>query len=414
IALYILIGSSIGFFFIKYAKSFATSIVTNYTKFNDRNSIKHGLEILKNILSDIFTFQTDENLLSFYAWLVLAILIIVIIAIFTKKLKIKFNNKQWLIVFVIDFVAILGIIILSKWVYVNGMGHWYFVPTYISLSLVILILFESVKTNTIQKKVLTILLGLAVFTGSLSTLHYLRYINPKTFKSQIDVKSEFLSLGEIGIIGNFWNSYIVACPNPSIIKATPHDAYVRNQNLVDEVFAQPKLYLIKNMWLNEFPDTINQFGYLLSKKGESFEIGGCKVNQYVRIQRNELIPLSDFSFYSSAIQNDSCILINKDSLLFNSKHHVWGPFIPVGIGKYTVKLQVEIEKAFMEESFALMDVVSNGGKTILASKELNFTNNKNIYELDFNCEKRYRNVEFRILSYGTLDFKILQVELIEK
>jgi hypothetical protein len=52
------------------------------------------------------------------------------------------------------------------------------------------------------------------------------------------VIDEFRSLGKIGIISNYGNSYITFCANPGSIIATPHDKtwVVRNKSFVDEVF----------------------------------------------------------------------------------------------------------------------------------------------------------------------------------
>ena len=112
-------------------------------------------------------------------------------------------------------------------------------------------------------RITLILTTIAIAVGSLSTLHYIKFVKPKSLRSQFSVKSELMTLGEIGLIGNFWNSYISSCPDPSRIKAITNAPNVRSQIMIDEVFSQPKIYLIKDMWLDVFPDTIQQFGYIL-------------------------------------------------------------------------------------------------------------------------------------------------------
>ncbi|MCC7332613.1 MAG: hypothetical protein IT232_08400 [Flavobacteriales bacterium] len=90
-------------------------------------------------------------------------------------------------------------------------------------------------------------------------------------------------MGKIGIIAEYWNSYGTSFVNPNLIKATPHDKIVSNSFLVDSVFSQPHIYLIKDGWLDFFPDTLNQFNHTLVKEGEMFFIGNCWVNEYKKI-----------------------------------------------------------------------------------------------------------------------------------
>lgn len=87
----------------------------------------------------------------------------------------------------------------------------------------ILLLFDNTQFGGIKRNIITSFLFITITVGSLSTIHYLKFIRPKRLSSQIKARSEFLSLGEIGIIGEFWNSYVSACPDPSRIKATAHD-----------------------------------------------------------------------------------------------------------------------------------------------------------------------------------------------
>ena len=118
-----------------------------------------------------------------------------------------------------------------------------------------------------------------VLTGAISSVYKFYY--PKHVPSRIKVLSEFQSLGNIGLISEYWNSYLSATPDPVSIKATPHDKdYVRNFQLAEEVFHQPRIFIIKDMWMDSFPDTIHQFGRTLVRKGDKIYIGQCWINQY--------------------------------------------------------------------------------------------------------------------------------------
>lgn len=123
-----------------------------------------------------------------------------------------------------------------------------------------------------------------VIIGVLSPIYSMKYIYPKHLKPQVEVSSEFLQLGEIGIIAEYWNSYINSCPDPDKIIATSHDkSDVKNPDFVDKVFKRPRLYIIKDMWMETFPDTPNQFGRTLLKKRNSFTIANSRVCEYTVI-----------------------------------------------------------------------------------------------------------------------------------
>ncbi len=82
------------------------------------------------------------------------------------------------------------------------------------------------------------------------------------------------SLKPVGIIGSYWNSYVFAAIDPEHIKATPYDKDMfRNRELANEVLNQPKLLLVQNEWLIDFPDSIPQFGKMLVRKGNPFLLG---------------------------------------------------------------------------------------------------------------------------------------------
>lgn len=123
-------------------------------------------------------------------------------------------------------------------------------------------------------------IAITVVTGSLSGSF--RFYYPEIKPSRIRVLSALTSMGNIGIIAEYWNAYMTASPDPAHIKATPHDKdYVRNRELVAVVFKQPRIYLIRDGWLEAFPDTIIQFGRVLKRQGRTIHIADAWMNRYV-------------------------------------------------------------------------------------------------------------------------------------
>jgi len=319
-------------------------------------------------------------------------------------------------------VIVFTIILSSKWTNLNGVPRRYFVCNYISFWIVFLITFESFKEIKFHRP-LSILLMATVLIGGLGTIYNFKYISPKRLTPTIHIVSEFENLGKIGIISEYWNSYVSSASNPSQIKATPNDmSEVRNQNLVDSVFAQPDIYVIKDMWMNTFPDSLEQFGYVLLKSGDEFRIGGCHVCKYQKMKLSKYFDLDKFKYHCVQIYDDK----NEDMVRYVSfncdsckqMHFVHGPYIPIGIGKFTAQFYMKASNIISEDTFAILDVTADYGMIQLASKMINRTDltegNFNYVDLDFETIKRHLNVEFRIYYLGDADICFSHVQLKEK
>lgn len=280
---YAFFGLFIGYLFIHYAKSIPIN-KNNYSTISDVQTIIQTLTIFINTISDLLLFKADEPFTSFYTYLVL-LLFAYSLYIFRKA---KFNDitKKIVLYFLLDALLLFTIIMISKWTFLNNVPRRYFTCTYISLSFVVLLAFDNLSLSRSHKTILKLFLAFTVIIGAVGTLYNLNYIWPKTLTPKVAVVGEFQQLGKIGIIAEYWNSYIISCVNPDLIKATPHDksGAVRNYEIVDEVFEQKNIYVIKDMWLETFPDTLIQFNRILVKDSIEFRIGNCDVCKYRKIK----------------------------------------------------------------------------------------------------------------------------------
>ena len=276
---YISIGSIIGYSFIQYAKSNSARRI-NYTSFSDFNTIKKSCNIFFESIFDLLKFNANEPFVSVYLYLVF---IVFGFAFFHRKnIKINESQKKWVVFFMLDASILFIIVLVSHWTYLNGVPRRYFTCSYISLSMFFLLLFDTAKHSNNKIRFIYPMMLFTVLIGGIGTLFNIKYIWPKTMTPKVEVVGEFKKLGKIGIISEYWNSYITSCPNPDMIKATPHDTSwaVKNYAIVDEVFEQENIYVIKDMWLKQFPDTMKEFGRVLTKDGAEFRIGDCDVCKY--------------------------------------------------------------------------------------------------------------------------------------
>ncbi len=276
---YTLIGVMVCYIFIHYAKNIAPN-KQDYTTFSDFKTTKQTVMIFGNTVLDFFKFKADEPFTSVYSYFVIIILIVLFLQL--RKVRLNSSTKKWVLFFLFDAALLFGIIIISNWTFLNGVPRRYFTCTYISLSFSLLLLLDNLNISKKHINYFNVLLMITVVIGGMGTLYNIKYIWPKTMTPRVEISREFEKLGKIGVISEYWNSYITSCPNPDMIKATPHDSTwaVRNYEIVEEVFEQENIYIIKDMWLQSFPDTVTEFGRVLLKDGNEFRIGDCVVCKY--------------------------------------------------------------------------------------------------------------------------------------
>jgi hypothetical protein len=269
----------LGSVFILYAKSKASRIdVYSEHPFNNPEEVILSIKIILQSLYKVFIFSSENFIESIYAWLlIIGMPVIKLVTIFMNKGWFRKADRKWFIFFFLNGMITLIVIICSHWVFLNGVGRRYFVLVYLSFAIVILLLIETTEKR--KRTLANLLLAVMILTGAISSVYQFYY--PKHIPSKIKVLSELQSLGNIGIIAEYWSAYLSATPDPVSIKATPHDKdYVRNHQLTEEVFYQPRIFIIKDGWMDSFPDTIRQFGRTLVRKGEEFYIADGWLNQY--------------------------------------------------------------------------------------------------------------------------------------
>jgi len=423
IIFYFVFGLISCFLFIKLAKSFSDIKTEHYLAINSIDSIVMALNILKLKLVEVLSFRENDVLISVYTYSVLIFLIVFSIFIIKVKSFLVLISNKWISFFLLDFIVIFITFLLSSWVLGNGMGRWYYVASYISLSLAIVLSVENLS-NYYYIKYFKIGLLFIVLLGAISPIYSMKYVSPKSLRPMVSVVGEFKELGKIGIISEYWNSYITSCPDPSSIKATPNDqSSVRNQKLVDMVFENKNIYIIKDMWLNEFPDTLSQFGYVLVKRGNQFRLGGCDVCKYEKIKIQKYFQLAKFKYNKSQVIFDNLIKRNVLRVSSNNdtcteKYFIYGPYIPLGIGAFTARFYVRSCNFKSDNSLAVFDVSTDWGKKQLSSMKISRSDfhemNYNYIDLNFVTTKRYTNIEFRIFYYGYADLYFDHLELNEK
>lgn len=422
---YFVIGAVACRFFISYAKSFANAVNQNYLTLNSFSQVKEAfLIVLKNII-DILSFKIREPLVGVWSWLVLSLFatipfLLISVPGFAKKLL----SNKWFVFFIADFLMFNAILLLAKWVLLNKMGVWYFVPVYFTLAAFVLLIYDTVTVNNFKVKLFKVLLVATFVLGAVSPFISMKFYVPGTLRPYADVKRELNVLGKSGFIGEFWNSYVSSCSNPEIIIATPHDkSSVRNPELVDKVFENENIYLIKDMWLDSFPDTIVQFGHLLVREGQSFKMGDCEINKYRKAK----------SFFKFDVQD---LMLNKSLLVYDDEINRQVFYIPYSCdtckqqfvvktvpftlksGDYLLSYNLKVENFVDETASVYFEVTSDWGNTkifeLFTYPKDYLSEGYNNFNIEFSLETTKSNVEIKVYYHGNCDFYFSGITLAEK
>jgi len=274
---YVIAGILVSSTFILYGKHFAAKS-ESYANFNDFKRVVSSLRLFGDSIGDLLLFRAYEPFTGVYLYLV----ILLTGALFILKNKINFtaNQKKWFLFFVLDLLLIFCVIMISRWSYLNGVPRRYFTSSYIVFWMAFLLAFECLAVSK-MKKIFSAVILLTVIIAGVGSLYNLKYIWPKTLRPKVEYVREFESLGRIGIIGNYWNSYINSVTKPDQIIATPDDrSSVRNRDMASEVMKRDTFYIIKDGWFEKYPDSLSQFGTMLYKNGDEFRMGDCFVCRY--------------------------------------------------------------------------------------------------------------------------------------
>lgn len=285
---YSILGLVLVFAFISFTKSNAVSHI-NYAIVGDFGTINKTLSIFFSSIYSILFFKADEPLTT--VWAYFTIVIVILLGVNLSSLNIKEKTIRWAIFFFIEGILLLVLILISKWTLEANVPRRYFVCTYISFSISILIFLENLRLRKTENILLKSFIILTVLLGGFSSFYNLKYVWPKTLTPKSEVVAELNKLGSVGIIGEYWNSYINSINNPEKIISTPHDltGAVRNYKIANSVFEQQNIYIVRDMWLVNFPDSITQFGHKLIKDGNEFKIAESNLCKYKLVKKKVVI-----------------------------------------------------------------------------------------------------------------------------
>lgn len=411
-----LIGFVIGAGFIYYAKTQAPIKTGSYVALNDLSAVIQAFQKVFSNMLEVFTFQQPLWSAGIYAWFVFVFLAYVLYHTYKAGSLFRFHVLK--VFFVADFILYFILLMLSSWALKNELGRWYFTGIYFTLGMFLLLLVEEFTIPSIRKSIYISFFALLI-VGALTPLHAMLSIRPKNLRPMRQLASEITLLGPCGIIGDFWNAYILAVDNPSLVVATPHDkSDVRNSSLPDRVMEQPVIYVVKDMWLTTFPDTLMQFGYTLARNGDAFRAGNCELAPYQKVKTNRHFSLSDLIAEPLFLHIDSttgkqvlrAIELNAEQYFFRTHNFM------LGKGDFSLQLLSSVSDSTSQELLATLYVRSNWGSTLILEKKIyayELAKSK-LQTFSFTMLQRAEQVDVAVYYHSGADWQIEDIRLLEK
>ncbi len=408
----------LGCTFIVYAKHKATHIEAYHTHhLNHPFEILASLNILFYSIWKILIFSSENFMESIYTWAIIAGLPIILVLSNTRSHFVKFcSSHKLMIFFALNGILTFFLLIISHWVFLNGTARRYFTIVYISLWVATLLYIE--WTGSRNRQLRMIILLIVVLLGSISSIN--KFFFPKQLPSRITEMSDLGKLGDFGLISDYQVSYLSACVDPKHIVATPHDKdNVRNYYYAKSVFKMPKLYLARDGWMNSFPDTITQFGHILSRKGSEFPLGNLYLCQYERVYYKRTFSGEEMQ-HQGKIVSDPLSRFGKVVVTSNDfdrkKHFIYGPFLSLKQGTILVQFSLKSEPDLDTRNLAILEISVEYGKKVLATKAIRSCDFQRrdeyqVFDLKTTLDKDYNGVEFRILYLGGPELYFDRVDL---
>jgi hypothetical protein len=248
----------------------------NYTELPDLDLLWPSVKTLGYQLYTLVIGQGKE----YFTALFLIVLITLYFGILSKmrwsRLKEILLTDSFIRFLLLHIVLTLFLVCTSSWVNEMLIPRRYFCVFALEVALLCVLLLNHIQ----MKWKWTIPFGVVVSVCSVGSICTHLWVFPKTLQPRRSLEMDFVQLGEAGLIGDYWTTYVVQGLYPNII-ATPHDLDdVKHLKQVKDVMAQPTIYLIQDMWLDQFPEEIVQFNTKLYRIGDQKKCGSMTICAY--------------------------------------------------------------------------------------------------------------------------------------
>jgi hypothetical protein len=262
------------------------SITIDYTGYNQQsiNSISIFIDTFFSWRKDFVEFFTSQ----WYPWLIYQITSIlfacVSLILVLRILLVNFKDFKGIyipVLLIANAIALYCLVCFSEWYVNNEANSRYMISTFYLFFIGIMILLKlHYKNFPVLSKIVLTLAVITVFLGSYTGLDMKpsdRFIiDPKNHK-------QFENLHGKGIIGSYWYTYVISAFDPNRIAATPRNGdWLRSHHERIRTFECDTIFVVKNLWLESYPDSLNEYDIPLFRiyPNHDIFIGNAEMSAY--------------------------------------------------------------------------------------------------------------------------------------
>lgn len=198
--------------------------------------------------------------------------------VFMKRWRISLT--AWSKYFLVSSLISLLLLISLRWVSINFVMLKYFIPSFVMMWIGLFSVNSELNGRAGYLYALLLFFSVAGAVGSNLHIHH-----RMEWRTKIDLErlQALRQLRPQAFIGGFWYSYVLGIADPATILATPHEGqFSRNANLLNEVMSRDTVYIVRNDWLDTFPDTLVQYGRTWIKNGNAIRLEPFEMAPYLR------------------------------------------------------------------------------------------------------------------------------------
>lgn len=268
-----LLAAGVGIAFIAVAKSHAHTINDYGTLLASADQVAAMFAALWKASVQWLSFSRENPVLSVAMWVALGL-----IPLAALRIKTLLRSEHLLAPAAgLLLAGSAGAIAIAYWPNAFGPGLHYYTAL-LPWAWWLMALWVDAERNMFKRLAMG---GFAVVAllgaGSGYWMKYVQLQRDAPYQAVKDIRK----LGKAYLIGNYWNAYLLASVNPDELYATARQySTVRRKAQAHWIASQPEVYLVADSWLDEWPKEIEQFGHVLTKEGEPFELAGCRICLY--------------------------------------------------------------------------------------------------------------------------------------
>lgn len=231
------------------------------------------------------TISFSDNYIYINTFTLLCVLIFIYLIIinlyqYNNHIFSKIISKNYFVFFTIS-IATFSAINFTQWAGIENYPHRYYVFSYFFFIIGLLLCIDDLILNKKQHFILFI----TIITSIIGGISYVKLDKEQTrFKINDEAYKTLVSFDQSTFIGDYWFTYVMGSYNANKVTAIASEqSNLRNPQQLEKAFNNKAIYLIKNNWLDNFPDTIYQYGNKLIKNNSTNDIivGNATIHSYI-------------------------------------------------------------------------------------------------------------------------------------